>query len=156
MCTFVLGESGGVIEMADLSSMDPTWAAGEALAEIEAARALTEARSVPVLMGEDMRPVVACVGYCPGCTTVLMGDARVLYDRIGEEATSQMEWAGETFVAPTRVDFIGDADGDIDQTDFNGEAVGVVVVAADELEREPSPHFVPWPGTVIGAADHAW
>ena len=147
--TVDLGESGGVIEMADRSSMEPTCAAGEALEESVAARALTEVGSVPVLMGEGMRLAETGMGYCPCCTTVLIGDAIVLYDRIGE-ATSQTDLAGDTLEAPS-VDLIGDADG-IDQTDFNGEADGVV---EGELEREPSPHFA-CPGTVIGAADHAW
>lgn len=50
-----------------------------------------------------------------------------------------------------RVDLSGEAEV-IDQTDFNGEADGVL---EGELEREPSPHFV-CPGMVAGAADHAW
>lgn len=59
-------DSGGVIEMADRSSMEPTCVAGEeALKESVAASALTEAGSVPVLMGEDMRLAEAGVGYCP-------------------------------------------------------------------------------------------
>lgn len=65
------------------------------------------------------------------------------------EASSQTDLAGDTLEGPS-VDLIGDDD--IDQTDFSGEADGVV---EDELERAPSPHFA-WPGTVIGAADHAW
>lgn len=39
----------------------------------------------------------------------------------------------------------------MDQTDFNGEAVGVL---DDELEREPNPDLA-WPGTATGTGDHA-
>lgn len=39
----------------------------------------------------------------------------------------------------------------MDQTDFNGEAEGVL---EDELEREPNPDLV-WPATVTGTGDHA-
>ena len=39
----------------------------------------------------------------------------------------------------------------MDQTDFNGEAEGVL---DDELEREPNPDLV-WPGTATGTGDHA-
>lgn len=65
MDTVDLGESGGVIEMADRSSIEPTCVEGDALKESVAASALTEAGSVPVLMGEDMRLAEAGVGYCP-------------------------------------------------------------------------------------------
>lgn len=61
--------------------------------------------------------------------------------------TDLTEDAGE---AP-RVDLIGEVEV-IDHTDFSGEADGVL---DDELEMEPSPDFA-WPGTVIGAVDHAW
>lgn len=39
----------------------------------------------------------------------------------------------------------------MDQTDFNGEAEGVL---DDELEREPNPDLV-WLGTATGTGDHA-
>lgn len=77
-----------------------------------------------------------------------MGEAIVLYDRMGE-AISQTDLAGDTLEAPS-VDLIGDDD--MDQTDFSGEADGV---EEDELERAPSPHLA-WPGAVTGADDHAW
>lgn len=39
----------------------------------------------------------------------------------------------------------------MDQTDFSGEAEGVL---DDELEREPNPDLA-WPGTETGTDDHA-
>lgn len=39
----------------------------------------------------------------------------------------------------------------MDQTDFNGEAEGVL---DDELEREPNPDLA-WPGRATGTGDHA-
>lgn len=39
----------------------------------------------------------------------------------------------------------------MDQTDFNGEAEGVL---DDELEREPNPDLV-WPAMATGTGDHA-
>lgn len=66
------------------------------------------------------------------------------------EAISLTDLTEDAVEAP-RVDLIGDAEV-IDQTDFNGEADGVL---DDELEREPNPDFA-CPGTVTGAADHAW
>lgn len=61
-----LGESGGVIDIAERSSMDPTCAAGEALEASVAARALTEAGSVPVLRVEgDIKVAEVREGYCP-------------------------------------------------------------------------------------------
>lgn len=39
----------------------------------------------------------------------------------------------------------------MDQTDFNGEAEGVL---DDELEREPNPDLA-WQGTATGTGDHA-
>lgn len=39
----------------------------------------------------------------------------------------------------------------MDQTDFNGEAEGVL---DDELERDPKPDLV-WPATATGTGDHA-
>lgn len=51
---------------------------------------------------------------------------------------------------PGMLVFIGDAEF-IDQTDFSGEADGVL---DDELEREPNPDLV-WPWTATGTGDHA-
>lgn len=66
------------------------------------------------------------------------------------EAISLTDLTEDVVEAPM-VDLIGEAEV-IDHNDFSGEADGVL---DGELEREPNPDFA-WPGTVIGAADHAW
>lgn len=57
-----------------------------------------------------------------------------------------MEEAGE----PGMLVLMGEAEL-MDQTDFSGEAEGVL---DDELEREPNPDLA-WPGTATGTGDHA-
>lgn len=67
-----------------------------------------------------------------------MGDAKSLTDLTEE--------AGD----PGMLVLMGEAEL-IDQTDFNGEADGVL---DDELESEPNPDLA-WPGTVTATGDHA-
>ena len=51
---------------------------------------------------------------------------------------------------PPKLDLMGEAEV-IDQTDFSGEAVGVL---DEELVGEPNPDLA-CPGTATGTADHA-
>lgn len=72
----------------------------------------------------------------------------VLYDRMGDAVslTDFTEEAGD----PGMLLLMGEAEL-MDQTDFSGEAEGVL---DDELEREPNPDLV-WPGMATGTGDHA-
>lgn len=72
----------------------------------------------------------------------------VLYDRMGEtmSLTDLTEDAGD----PGIFVFMGEPEL-MDQTDFSGEAEGVL---DDELEREPNPDLA-WPGTATGTGAHA-
>lgn len=60
--------------------------------------------------------------------------------------TDLTEEAGD----PGKLVLMGEAEL-MDQTDFSGEAEGVL---DDELEREPNPDLA-WPGTATGTGDHA-
>lgn len=60
--------------------------------------------------------------------------------------TDLTEEAGD----PGKLVLMGEAEL-MDQTDFSGEAEGVL---DDELESEPKPDLA-WPGTATGIGDHA-
>lgn len=130
-----LGEVGGVIAMDDRSrrALPPPGAViGEVLAD-NAASPFTEIESGTLFPGEARREGVTWDGYWACWTTVFIGEEMVLYERMGEamSLTDLTEDAGD----PGMLVLTGEADV-IDQTDFSGEAEGVL---DDELESEPNP-----------------
>lgn len=133
-----LGEAGGVMEMEDRSRTDPEDGTGEVLA-CRAARPFTDTGSGALFPGDDKRVGEDWTGYWACCTTVLMGEEMDLYERAGEPMSLEdlIEAAGE----PPMTDLMGEAEL-IDQTDFSGEAQGVL---EEELERDPKPDLA-WLG----------
>lgn len=123
-----LGDAGGVIAMEDLSRCGT----GDVRA-CRAARPFTDTGSGALFTGDDTSVGEDCTGYWACCTTVFIGEDMVLYERAGEPISLQdlTEAAGE----PPMTDLMGEAEL-MDQTDFSGEAQGVL---EDELDREPKP-----------------
>ena len=143
------GEPGGVIAKHDLSrgELPPPVVMGEVLADM-AANPFTDTGSGALFPGEASRFEETGTWYWVCCTTVFIGEEIVRQERMGEAMSlaDLTEEAGD----PGMFVLMGEAEV-MDQTDFSGEALGVL---EDELEREPNP-VLAWLGTATGTADHA-
>ncbi|GCC35370.1 hypothetical protein chiPu_0013853 [Chiloscyllium punctatum] len=148
MLKAALGEAGGVMVMEDLSSSNPAVVAGDSREENnEAAIPFPDGDSgtADAFTGEEFKAEEDFMEYCVCVTTVLIGEGADLNDLIGD-AKSLTDLTEDAVEAP-RIDLMGEEE-ETDQTDFNGDAVGVLDV---EFDRDAIPDFTA-PATEMGAA----